>query len=219
MENIIEPEVLREVVVDIDETHKVVQQFDKDGNMVRELWMGVVAPEPEADPREDFRSFLVDAHGNPLKEGQQLTELQISLEISGEGPGLARNYPTDIDFYNHDQFLGRHTTPGELDEHRGKLTPNWWPALSTQFGFLKTWRVTGKGTYLDGVRLSDVTIDDLKLGSRNYICATIEVPEDAQHVGGINLFGNWFGDYPQALYLRLGYSMQGETVFDTDNLE
>jgi len=71
MENIIEPEVLREVVVDIDETHKVVQQFDKDGNMVRELWMGVVAPEPEADPREDFRSFLVDAHGNPLKEGQE----------------------------------------------------------------------------------------------------------------------------------------------------
>ena len=145
--------------------------------------------------------------------------LELSFEACSEAPMYRDPWESDIAVSINGKRLGIWTCPCDCGGRQGKLTPNWWPALSTQYGFLKTWRVTRKGTYLDGVRLSDVTIEDLKLGSRNYICATIEVPEDAEHVGGINLFGNWFGDYPQALYLRLGYSMQGETVFDTDNLE
>ena len=145
--------------------------------------------------------------------------LELSFEACSEAPMYRDPWESDIAVSINGRRLGIWTCPCDCGGRQGKLTPNWWPALSTQYGFLKTWRVTRKGTYLDGVRLSDVTIEDLKLGSRNYICATIEVPEDAEHVGGINLFGNWFGDYPQALYLRLGYSMQGETVFDTDNLE
>ena len=65
-----------------------------------------------------------------------------------------------------------------------------------------------------GVSISDVTVEDLNIADHSYISATIEVPGDAEHVGGINLFGNWFGDYPQALILRLGYKMRAETVFD-----
>lgn len=145
--------------------------------------------------------------------------LELSFEACSEAPMYRDPWESDIAVSINDKRLGVWTCPCDCGGRQGKLTPGWWPALSTQFGFLKTWRVTEKGTYLDGTYIGNVTIDDLKIGSRNYISATIEVPGDAEHVGGINLFGNWFGDYPQALIMRIGYRMNSETVFDSDNLE
>lgn len=145
--------------------------------------------------------------------------LELSFEACSEAPMHRDPWESDIAVAINGKRLGIWTCPCDCGGRQGKLTPSWWPALSTQFGFLKTWRVTEKGSYLDGVRISDVTIDDLRLSSKGYIGVTISVPEDAEHVGGINLFGHWFGDYPQALILRLGYHMRGETVFESRNLE
>ena len=100
----------------------------------------------------------------------------------------------------------------------GRLTPDWWPALSTQFGFLKTWRVTREGSYLENQRIGDTTIDDLAIGSRKYISVTIEVAPDAKNAGGINLFGERFGDHPQSLMLCLGYHMRQDELKDSNNL-
>ena len=141
--------------------------------------------------------------------------LELSFEACSEAPMYRDPWESDIAVAINGKRLGIWTCPCDCGGRQGKLTPDWWPALSTQFGFLKTWRVTEKGTYLDGVRIGDVTVKDLEISSQNYISASIGVPEDAQHVGGINLFGHWFGDYPQALILRLGYRMRGETVFDS----
>ena len=141
--------------------------------------------------------------------------LELSFEACSEAPMYRDPWESDIAVAINGKRLGIWTCPCDCGGRQGKLTPDWWPALSTQFGFLKTWRVTEKGTYLDGVRIGDVTVKDLEIPSQNYISASIGVPEDAQHVGGINLFGHWFGDYPQALILRLGYRMRGETVFDS----
>ena len=58
-----------------------------------------------------------------------------------------------------------------------------------------------------------MTIRDLGIDRQGYISARIEVPQDAQHIGGINLFGEWFGDYPQALALKVGYRMRQE-IYD-----
>lgn len=65
-----ESEVAKEVEVEIGKNRKVIQQLDKDGHLIRELWLGVVEPEPEPDPREEYQSFLVDAQGNPLADNQ-----------------------------------------------------------------------------------------------------------------------------------------------------
>lgn len=145
--------------------------------------------------------------------------LEFSFEACSEAPMYRDPWESDIAVSINDQRLGVWTCPCDCGGRQGKLTPGWWPALSTQFGFLKTWKVTGKGTYLDGTYIGNVTIDDLKIGSRNYISAKIEVPGDAVHAGGINLFGNWFGDYPQALIMRIGYRMHSENVFDPEILE
>ena len=62
--------------------------------------------------------------------------------------------------------------------------------------------------FLDNKRISDVTIDDLDIGQNDYISIVISVDADAQNAGGLNLFGEHFGDHPQALVLRLGYHMK-----------
>lgn len=152
-------------------------------------------------------------------EHMEIDWLELSFEACSEAPMHRDPWESDIAVDINGKRLGIWTCPCDCGGRQGKLTPSWWPALSTQFGFLKTWRVTEKGSYLDGVRISDITIDDLRLSSKGYIGVTISVPEDAEHVGGINLFGHWFGDYPQALMLRLGYHMRGETVFKSRNLE
>ena len=139
--------------------------------------------------------------------------LELSFEACSEAPMYRDPWESDIAVSINGKRLGIWTCPCDCGGRQGKLTPSWWPALSTQFGFLKTWRVTDQGSYLDGVHIGDVTIADLNIEGKPYISATIEVPEDAQHVGGINLFGHWFGDYPQALMLRLGYHMRKESDF------
>ena len=68
---------------------------------------------------------------------------------------------------------------------------------------LKCWRVEEDGCWLDEQRLSDVTLADLKLDAKPYIAVRIGVKPDAVHQGGINLFGEQFGDHKQSVVMRL----------------
>jgi predicted transcriptional regulator len=87
----------------------------------------------------------------------------------------------------------------------GHLTPDWWGVHSTQYGLLKLWQLDATGTKIDGVWISDVTIDALRLLEAPYIAVRIGIKPDATHVGGLNLFGSQFGNYPQDLVLRMSY--------------
>ena len=61
------------------------------------------------------------------------------------------------------------------------------------------------GTTIDGVSLSAVDVDALGLTSGEPIVVRIGVRPDAENVGGLNLFGRGFGNYPQDLGLRIEY--------------
>ena len=54
------------------------------------------------------------------------------------------------------------------------------------------------------MHISNVTLDDLKLGSRDHIALRIGVTDENGIVGGMNLFGKRFGDYPQGIVMRCG---------------
>ena len=64
------------------------------------------------------------------------------------------------------------------------------------------------GSYLDNQRISNVKLEDLEMDRSEYISVRIGVPADAEYVGGLNLFGEQFGDYAQSLMLRVGYTLE-----------
>ncbi len=134
--------------------------------------------------------------------------LELSFEACSEAPMYRDPWKSDIRVSINGKILGTWTSPCDCGEHRGRLNPAWWSDLSTQHGFLKTWRVDGKGSYLDNMYISGTTLTDLQLSFSDGITVRIEVPEDAENVGGINLFGEQFGDFPQDIVLQVGYRMK-----------
>ena len=59
------------------------------------------------------------------------------------------------------------------------------------------------GSFIDGYQLSRVTLRDLGIEGQSVITLRLGVKEDAHNVGGINLFGSTFGNYPQDITLRI----------------
>ena len=138
-------------------------------------------------------------------DGAVVDWLEISFEVCSEASMYRNPWKSDIAVEVNGKRVGIWTSPCDCGGRRGRLTPAWWSDTNTQFGFLKTWRVDAEGSYLDSQKISDVRIGDLGLVSEHLICVRIGVPADAENVGGMNLFGDQFGDYPQALQLRVGY--------------
>ncbi len=134
--------------------------------------------------------------------------LELSFEACSEAPMYRDPWKSDIVVEINGVRLGLWTCPCDCGGRRGVLTPSWWDDLSTQFGFLKTWRVDDSGTALDKNPLSGVTLKQLHLRETPYISVRIGVPGDAQNIGGLNLFGEGFGDFAQGLILRVGYHIQ-----------
>lgn len=132
--------------------------------------------------------------------------LEISFEACSETRTYRNDYPSDIFTSVNGVRLGVWRSPGDFGGRRGFLNPDWWNDFNTQYGRLITWRVDHSGTLLDDMRVSDVTLDDLKLTSRDHIALCIGVTDENGLVGGMNLFGKRFGDYPQGIVMRYGTS-------------
>ena len=153
-----------------------------------------------------FRSGWVEyTFPNRLPVGATLEALQLSMEICAEAPLHNNAWPSDITLWVQGREVGTWTCPADFGGRRGAYTPTWWGTQDTQYGLLKRWQITGRGSQLDGHVLSALTLDELALDGQKTITVRLGVKEDALHVGGINLFGRGFGNYPQDLMLRLEY--------------
>ncbi|MGK7296843.1 MAG: ArsR/SmtB family transcription factor [Candidatus Wenzhouxiangella sp. M2_3B_020] len=140
-------------------------------------------------------------NANLLKSDLEAVEL--SMELSSEVPGTNANWPSDINVSLNGTELGVWTSPGDFGDKRGLLTPDWWKLKGSQYGMLKTWSVTRSGTFVDGLKISDVTLAELDLTAHRSIRVRIEVRADAPHPGGVNVFGRGFGNYDQDIVLQL----------------
>jgi predicted transcriptional regulator len=129
--------------------------------------------------------------------------LDIVMEVSSEVPGTNPNWPSDITLSINDIELGVWTSPGDFGDQRGLHTPRWWKLKGSQYGMLKSWSVTSGGTFVDGIRISNVTFADLGLSSHRSIRVRIGVDPKARHPGGLNIFGRGFGNYDQDIIMRL----------------
>lgn len=143
---------------------------------------------------------------NVLPAAQKIDEITFSMELSSEAPGVNNDWPSDISFIINDVPVGIWTSPGDFGDVRGMFTPDWWYPNWNQYGLLKMLVVNHRGTFIDGLKISDVTLDHFKLDYKSSIRFRLEVKEDAAHVGGLTLFGNGFGNYGQGIKVRIKYS-------------
>jgi predicted transcriptional regulator len=140
-----------------------------------------------------------------LPPGTLPQSLQLRMEICSEAPTHNEDWPSDITVWVNGVEIGTWTSPSDYGGTRGALTPAWWLDVDSQHGVLKRWEVNGLGTFVDGVQVSDVTCSSLGLTKQRLITLRIGVKDTARHVGGLNLFGSKFGNYPEDLRLRITY--------------
>ena len=143
---------------------------------------------------------------NRIPPGVSVKNFEISLEVCAEAPGYNMDWPSDIFLEVNGVLVGTFTSPGDFGEKRGLLNPAWWDDNLTQHGQHKRWIVTSEGSYIDGVKVSEASIQELSLGNTNHIVVRIGVKEDARNAGGINLFGRKFGNYEQDIRMKIEYT-------------
>lgn len=154
-----------------------------------------------------FRSgFLEYTFPNRLPESASLVSVQLSMEICSEAPLHHTNWPSDITLTINDCEIGTWTCPSDFGGQRGALTPSWWDDKDSQYGLLKRWLVTREGAFIDGLPLSKLNVGALGIDRGRLIRVRLGVKPDALHVGGLNIFGHSFGNYPQDIVLRLEYT-------------
>lgn len=142
---------------------------------------------------------------NRLPSQSTLDSLNLSLELCSEAPLHDADWPSDITVWINDIEVGTWTCPADFGGQRGVLTPLWWESWNSQYGLIKLWQVTNEASYVDGLRLSPTMLADLHIAKHQYISVRIGVKPDAVNVGGINIFGSRFGNYPQDIMLSFRY--------------
>ena len=135
----------------------------------------------------------------------QVTGVQLRMEVCSEAPTHSDDWPSDITVWVNDVEIGTWTSPSDFGGSHGALTPAWWLDADTQYGQLKRWEVNCAGTFIDGIQLSPITLAELSLGGTSLVRIRIGVKPTARHVGGLNLFGRRFGNYPEDITLRITY--------------
>ena len=142
---------------------------------------------------------------NYLEDDQLPVELLISFEISSEAPGIKENWPSDISFYINNVPVCTWISPGDFGKNPGIYTPSWWDPNWNQYGLLKFLSISDNGTFIDGVKVSDVNLNDVNIIPGTPIKLKMEVAEDSIYKGGLTLFGSSFGNYNQDIKVRMQY--------------
>ena len=149
------------------------------------------------------RGFVEYKFPNNLPVNKELKKFEVSMELCSEALDIDENWPSDITVWVNSVEVGTWTSPGDFTGKRGKLTPEWWKLAGSQYGLLKRWGVSKEGTFVDGVKVSEIKIANLGIKNHTSIKTKIGVKEDAKNVGGLNIFGSSFGNYAQDIVMRL----------------
>ena len=89
------------------------------------------------------------------------------------------------------------------------LNPEWWSNGRTQHGILHNVSIDSNKAYINSSPAENLSLEDLDL-SKDYLSFKLVVRGDRKNssgdkktAGGINLFGEKFGNHPQALKLEI----------------
>ena len=140
---------------------------------------------------------------NTILKSTSANKIQFTFEICSEALGYNPNWRSDVSIWLNNTEIGVIECPGDYGGRKGKLNPYWWSDTSTQYGDLRKLWITGNGCYIDERKVSEHTISSLGLNKNSYMSFKIGVKPNAKYVGGMNLFGEKFGDHPQNIVMEV----------------
>ncbi|MFV0341509.1 MAG: ArsR/SmtB family transcription factor [Anaerocolumna sp.] len=140
---------------------------------------------------------------NTVLKSAPSNKIQFTFEICSEALGYNQNWRSDVSIWMNNTEIGIIECPGDYGGRTGKLNPYWWNDSSTQYGDLRKIWITDHGCFIDEQKVSNHTISSLGLDKGNYMSFKIGVKPDAKFMGGLNLFGEKFGDYPQNIVMEV----------------
>lgn len=152
------------------------------------------------------QGFLEYRFPNKINRLLTLQELSFSLELCSEAPGYSEDWPSDITFYINDQEVGTYACPGDFGVRRGKCTPDIWPMGRTQYGLLTSISLRQDGGYINESPVNPaVSLSTVGLDEHPFISFKVCIKSDAVNIGGVNIFGEKYGDHPQGICMRAVY--------------
>jgi predicted transcriptional regulator len=173
----------------IDEEDEPRCFYNPDRTKAKLLWFG--------------KGYLEYRFPNKILTNRREKRVEISMEICSEDHEYNLNFPSDITLWINGAEVGTWTCPSDYGGRRGKLNPPWWPDKNTQYGMLKTWILSEQGTFIDEILINSQSISDYRLSENAFISVRIGIKEDAKNTGGVNLFGDCFGDYAQNIRMKI----------------
>jgi predicted transcriptional regulator len=147
--------------------------------------------------------FLEYRFSNHFPQPKKILGLAFSFEACSEAPGYDNDWPSDITVWINGEEVFTFRSAGDFGGKRGVYTPAWWPDASTQYGELHRLEITSQGCFGDGRKTSDHNLESLSVSDEDYISFKIGVKEDAEYAGGLNLFGEDFGNYRQNIEMTV----------------
>lgn len=149
------------------------------------------------------QGYLEYRFSNSFLKTNKANRVKYTFEICSEALGFNNEWPSDVTVSINNHEIGIVHCEGDFGDRKGKLNPEWWSSASTQYGTLRSVEITTEGCYIDSVPVSNENIHSLGLTNNEFIRFKLEVKEDAKYVGGFNLFGEKFGDYPQHIVMEI----------------
>lgn len=165
------------------------------------------------DPKHFDAQLIASSNGrvtyefsNTIALHKEVVELSISMEICSEAPYHDNNYMSDITFWINGKEITTYLSSGDYGDRVGILNPDYWPKVNTQYGKLVNLTIKKDGVYINGIKQkSKYNLENVDLKKGNKLTLTIGNKNTAEHVGGFNIFGKTFGDYPQDVCLQFYY--------------
>ncbi|MDR2027930.1 MAG: helix-turn-helix domain-containing protein [Treponema sp.] len=147
--------------------------------------------------------FLEYRFSNNFIKSEKILELSFSFEACSEAPGYHNDWPSDITVWINHQEAFTFRSAGDYGGKRGIYNPDWWSDASTQYGELHRLEISAQGCFGDGRKSSDLSLEDLRIFEGEYISFKIGVKKDSEYPGGINLFGEHFGNSRQNITMAV----------------
>jgi predicted transcriptional regulator len=139
--------------------------------------------------------FLEYHFSNYSIKNEKIIELCFTFESCSEAPGHNNDWPSDITVWINGEEVFQFHSNGDYGGKRGLNTPEWWSAINTQYGELHRMVINETGCYSDGRKTSGHNLQTLRITEGSCVSFKIGVKEDAEYAGGLNLFGEHFGNY------------------------